>query len=122
VFHGTVYVAQDWATFSAATAFSAYLSQWPDVTVIGEPAGDGPNGSIADDAPFKIAGSSPAIVGQVGTQQVCFPWALPGSRPSPIQGGCRPNLTFDPGVFIPTTLIDLRDHIDPVIQWLNGRR
>ncbi|MHB8331928.1 MAG: S41 family peptidase [Candidatus Dormibacteria bacterium] len=121
VFHGSVFVAQDWGTFSAAMAFSAGLSRLPEVTVIGEPTGDGPSGDMGNVVEFKVADSAPALVGQVGTQQICFPWSFPGSQPSPIKGGCRLDITFNPKVFIPTTLTDLRDHIDPVIQWLNSQ-
>ncbi|MHB1626092.1 MAG: S41 family peptidase [Candidatus Dormibacteria bacterium] len=120
VFHGSVFVAQDWGTFSSAVDFSAGLSRLPEVTVIGELTGDGPSGDMGNVVEFKVADSSPALVGQVGTKQICFPWSFPGSEPSPIKGGCRLDTTFNPKVFIPTTLTDLRDHMDPVIQWLNS--
>ena len=123
LFHGSVFVAQDWGTFSSAVDFSAGLSLLPEVTVVGEPTGGSPSGDFSV-APFKVADSVPVLFGQVGTRQVCIPW-LPVTappQPPPIQGGCPLIPTFNPKVFIPTTLSDLRDHIDPVIQWLNGQR
>ncbi|MHB8312323.1 MAG: S41 family peptidase [Candidatus Dormibacteria bacterium] len=123
VFRGSVFVAQDWGTFSSAVDFSAGLSLLPEVTVVGEPTGGSPSGDFSV-ALFKIADSVPVLLGQVGTRQVCLPWLPVTSRPqpAPIRGGCPLVPTFNPKVFIPTTLADLRDHIDPVIQWLNGRR
>lgn len=125
VFHGKVFVAQDWGTASAAVVFSAALSQLPGVTVVGTPAGGSPSGDFGNVMMFKIktADSFPVLIGQVGTQQACFSWPLPtsSSQPSPLQGGCPLFATFNPKVLIPMTVTDLRDHIDPVIQWLNSQ-
>ncbi|MHB8312324.1 MAG: S41 family peptidase [Candidatus Dormibacteria bacterium] len=121
VFHGKVFVAQGWGTASSAVDFAEALSQVPETTVVGVPTGGSPSGDLGNVMAFKVAASSPVLVGQTGTQQVCFPWRLPGAQRSPIQGGCPLIPTFNPKVFIFTTMRDLRDHIDPVIQWLNSQ-
>lgn len=108
LFRGEVYVLTSWNSFSAAVDFAAILSDNHLAQVVGAPTGGAPSG-YGDILNFRTPNTGWAF--NVSTTRFV--------RPDPARD---PADALYPDVPIPTTMRDIREGRDPVLEWLRNER
>lgn len=104
LFRGQVYVLTSWHSFSSAVDFAAILSDNHLAQVVGAPTGGTPT-AYGDTLNFRTPNTGWNF--SVSTTRFV--------RPDPARD---PADALYPDVFIPTTMRDIREGRDPVLEWL----
>jgi|GEM_PF-1390742 len=107
LFRGEVYVLTSWHSFSAAVDFAAILQDNRLARVIGAPTGGTPT-EYGDTLSFSMPNTGWRF-------SVSTTWFV---RPDPARD---PADALYPDIHIPTTVQDIREGRDPVLEWLRSR-
>ncbi|MGE5592462.1 MAG: S41 family peptidase, partial [Betaproteobacteria bacterium] len=106
IFRGEVYVLTSWRSFSAAVDFAAILRDNSLAKVVGAPTGGTPT-EYGDTLSFSMPNTGWRF-------SVSTTWFV---RPDPARD---PADALYPDISIPTTVQDIREGRDPVLEWLRS--